>query len=89
VLEPAERLRLQGACSRAAAPAGAQAGLASYFLQPGYTAQLAQLQHAAMLPWGAQTPLEMLNSMLSFQVGGLPPCGVWRVAARAAAPCVA
>ncbi len=45
----------------------AQAGLASYFLQPGYTAQLAQLQQAAMLPWGAQTPLEMLSSVLSFQ----------------------
>lgn len=45
----------------------AQAGLASYFLQPGYTAQLAQLQQAAMLPWGAQTPFEMLSSVLSFQ----------------------
>ena len=45
----------------------AQAGLASYFLQPGYTAQLAQLQQAAMLPWGAQTPFEMLSSVFSFQ----------------------
>ncbi|KAK9831489.1 hypothetical protein WJX81_001358 [Elliptochloris bilobata] len=44
-----------------------QAGLASYFLQPAYTAQLAQLQQAAMLPWGAQTPFEMLSSVLSFQ----------------------
>jgi len=73
------------AAERLLPPAGAQAGLASYFLQPGYTAQLAQLQHTAMLPWGAQTPFEMLNSMLSFQVGGLLSFSVCWVAVRAAA----
>ncbi|CAL8463507.1 g3041 [Coccomyxa elongata] len=52
-----------------AASALQQSGLAPYLLQQQYTAQLAQLQQAAMMNWGGQkmSAFDMFNSLMGLQ----------------------